>query len=242
MRYPRQVREEVRRRSRRNRGGPRHRGASPRSRLRRECPSAQARRREPMTIAAIVFSVLSIVLGATSVYFAFEHRRDRKKVAANAINWNYCFCVAEDLRRRISVWDPDLVIGLGRSGGIWGGWMAGNLGSKPFGVVDDKYDDHVVSFPGGDRVLEALRATYPSGCKVLLIEGASTRGTTIKQFKSDFAHLLEGWDLQVAVLFVSTTSDAEIDYIGRYGPEEWPRRLPWHQNRNWITAMRRDGV
>ena len=119
--------------------------------------------------------------------------------------------------------------------------MAGNLGSKPFGVVDDEYlEPNGVSFPGGSEILIALRAAHPSVKKVLLIEGASSRGRTITQFKSEFACELKYWEVRVAVLFVAATSDAYIDFVGQQGPEKWPKRMPWHSSESWNTALRRD--
>ena len=192
-----------------------------------------------MALEGLILSMMSVVLGAVGVYFAVEHWMDRKRLATQAISWDYCFLVAEDLRKKIRRWNPDLVLGIGRSGGIWGGWMAGNLGSKPFAVIDDKYMKDEVSFPGGALLLQAIRATYPEAEKVLLIEGASTRGTTIRKFREEFSDLLEGWDARFAVLFAATTSNAEIQFVGREGPAQWPAEMPWHAQKNWIRAMGR---
>ncbi|GFO80543.1 MAG: hypothetical protein A49_01700 [Methyloceanibacter sp.] len=188
----------------------------------------------------LFFAALSAIATTVAVVIAYEHRRDRRRVAKNSVNWNYSFCVAEDLRRRIKTWGPELIIGIGRSGGIWGGWMAGNLGSLPFGVVDDKYESNNVSFPGGADVLAALKRTHPSVRRVLLIEGASARGQTINEFRAKFADLMTDWDVRVAVLFVAESANADIEYCGRVGPSEWPDRMPWHQDKSWVRAMKRE--
>jgi len=192
-----------------------------------------------MAAEAIAFSVLSLILGATGVFFGAGHWRERKRLARQALSWDYCFLVAEELCRKIGKWDPDLVIGIGRSGGIWGGWMAGNLGSKPLAVVDDNYRSDDVSFPAGSLVLNAMKTTYPSARKVLVIEGASSRGTTIRRFRAEFREELSRWEVRFAVLFAANTSDAEIAFVGKEGPEHWPDEMPWHVQKGWIRAMKR---
>ena len=131
----------------------------------------------------------------------------------------------------------ELGLGVGRSGGIWGGWMAGNLGSLPFGVIDDKYEPNSVTFPGGTEVLRALHATYPEAKKVLLIEGASVRGETINKIRTELSEQLEIWEVKFAVLFVSRHSNAKIDFIGRLVPDKFLDRMPWHHTSNWKTFI-----
>jgi hypoxanthine phosphoribosyltransferase len=124
-------------------------------------------------------------------------------------------------------WLPDIVVGLGRSGGIWGGWIAGNLGSLPFAVVDDKYPD--VQFPGGAETLDALRKTYPGMRRMLVVEGATGSGRTINEFKSHFSDRLKGLEVRFAVLYRNPAAASRVDYVGEIGPEPWPERLPWHR-------------
>ncbi len=141
-------------------------------------------------------------------------------------------------------WRPDLVIGLGRSGGIWGGWLAGNLGSLPFTVVDVRYaDDGAVTVEYRPDLVSTLAEVYPAlktraTLRVLVVEGATSTGRTPEQFRQVFRSELTGWDVRTAILFVNPASTAAVDYIGCMGPEPWPRRFPWHLETAWRTSLR----
>jgi len=155
------------------------------------------------------------------------------------LTWDDALRVAEKLLTQIrdSQWDPQVILGLGRSGGIWGGWLAGNLGTLPFAVVDDHYavdgenlnrGSLVVDFPAGSEVLSSLRATYPDKRRMLIVEGASSTGQTLTRFAEKFHQELAGCDVKFAVLYKSPVSVAQIHYVGRVGPDPWPKRFPWH--------------
>ena len=149
--------------------------------------------------------------------------------------WDDVLRTAHALLKRIEDqgWRPEIVIGLGRSGGIWGGWLAGNLGSLPFTVVDDRYSvnaDLHVDFPAGADVLAAIRRTYPDKRRILVVEGATSTGKTPAKFLEEFARELNGLDVKFAVLYKNPASTADIAFVGRHGPEPWPDRFPWHSS------------
>jgi hypoxanthine phosphoribosyltransferase len=171
-------------------------------------------------ILAIIGSIASIL----SLIYSLQLYLWRRQ-----LTWNDSLRSAADLLADIqgSGWDADVVVGLGRSGGIWAGWLAGNLGSKPFAVVDDKYTPEV-EFPGGAVVLENLRNTYPAMRRMLVVEGASSTGDTFRTFQGHFAEALKDMEVRFAVLYKSPLSKARIDYVGEDGPEPWPARFPWH--------------
>lgn len=171
-------------------------------------------------ILAIFGSIASIFSLIYSLKFYLWKRQ---------LTWNDSLRTAAELLADIqgSGWDADVVVGLGRSGGIWAGWLAGNLGSKPFAVVDDKYSPEV-EFPGGAMVVENLRNTYPAMRRMLVVEGASSTGDTFRAFQNHFAGLLTEIEVRFAVLYRSPLSKARIDYVGEEGPEPWPARFPWH--------------
>ncbi|NIM18595.1 MAG: hypothetical protein GTO45_42005 [Candidatus Aminicenantes bacterium] len=129
-------------------------------------------------------------------------------------------------------WMPDVVIGLGRSGGIWGGWLAGNLGTLPFAVIDDKYESKEkginVSFPAGKEILSAVRSTYPDKKRILIVEGASSTGKTPAKFQEDFSQMLNDCDVKFAVLYKNPAAVFDIEFAGKIGPEPWPDKFPWH--------------
>ncbi len=149
------------------------------------------------------------------------------------VTWDDALRVAEELLGNIegSGWKADLVIGLGRSGGIWGGWLAGNLGSLPLAVIDLVYEEtsggRTVRFPGGREVLSYLRESHPGRCNVLVVEGASSTGQTPHEFREEFASEISNWDVKFGVLYKNPTVAVEIAFVGK-DLEPWPRRFPWH--------------
>jgi len=122
------------------------------------------------------------------------------------------------------------VVGRGRSGGIWGGWLAGNLGSLPFAVIDYTYDElpdgRTVIFPEGEKILEAIESILGGRRQVLLVEGATSSGQTFSEFRNRFAIQTSEWELRTAVLYKNSTVPFEIDYVGRDDLKPWPDKFP----------------
>lgn len=150
------------------------------------------------------------------------------------ITWDDALRVAENLMKQIqnSDWKPDFVLGIGRSGGIWGGWLAGNLGTLPFAVIDDKYSPNdgslQIQFPAGEDIISAIKKSHPGIKNLLVVEGASAAGGTPGKFKELMKNELQNLNVRFAVLYKNPASTAFIEYIGKLGPEPWPDRFPWH--------------
>ena len=180
-------------------------------------------------ILAVIGAVASMAAVMASVIRWYRLRLWRRQ-----LTWDDALRVARTLLEKIegSEWKPAVVIGIGRSGGIWGGWLAGNLGGVPFAVVDDRYEQTAeglrVEFPGGEDVLGSLGRLYGDNLRILLVEGATSTGQTPLEFQRRFARQLNGWDVRVAVLYKNPSSAASIDFVGMEGPEPWPARFPWH--------------
>jgi len=180
-----------------------------------------------LMIVGAVAGVLGCVFVGVQFYKFYLWKR--------RVTWDDALQVGDDLLKQLeaSTWKPDLVIGLGRSGGIWGGWIAGNLGSLPFALVDAKKEPPI-EFPGGADILAALHRTYGDKKRVLLIEGATSRGAVFREFFNNFGAALTewGWDLKKAVLYRNLASDAELEFVGREDLVPWPtdpRPFPWHR-------------
>ncbi|HSR93038.1 MAG TPA: hypothetical protein VLK88_17160 [Gemmatimonadales bacterium] len=194
------------------------------------------------------------VLIALGIYLDFLTRRDGRKPekaenkasgaaesseiqkAHNELphpDWADALLIAETVLAKIeaSGWRPDLVLGLGRSGAIWGGWLAGNLGSLPIAAIDIHYHEaqsgRIVTFPAGVQVLAALREFYGNTLKVLAVEGATSTGQSILEFITQFKQNLIGWEIRFAVLYKNRTVATRIDFAGEH-LEPWPKNLPWH--------------
>ncbi len=141
-----------------------------------------------------------------------------------------------------SDWEPTVVIGIGRSGGIWGGWLAGNLGSKPFLGIEEYYvpnpHGREVHFQGAEKVLSALEEFKEFGNNVLLVEGASSTGQTFTGFMEKFSDQLNLWNIKKAVLYKNPAAAVNIDFVGK-SLERWPERFPWHDRRGkWHRYLR----
>ena len=181
-------------------------------------------------IAIAIFLEVRTKLGDTADVKSDSHieAKDLKTPS-----WNDVLLTAEKVLVKIegSGWKPDLILGLGRSGALWGGWFAGNLGSLPIAVIDISYRDtqagRVVTFPVGALVLDALREVYGSALNVLAIEGASSTGQTITEFMAQYKQRVTGWDMKFAVLYKNRAVATRIDFVGGT-LDPWPNRLPWH--------------
>lgn len=200
-----------------------------------------------MAILELILAVLGATAGVISTILGVvvfqDWRRQRKRVT-----WDDALRVADKLLKKIPRGDggPKVVIGLGRSGGIWGGWLAGNLGSLPFAVVDIKYPESETSvepeFPGAKDVLGSIRNEYGEDIRVLLIEGATTRGTTITKFLDKYKSELGGWTVEVAVLYRNSASDAPVHFVGKDDLTPWPTKakpFPWHDTGGYRPFLAR---
>lgn len=184
-------------------------------------------------------TILPALIGAiATILAAIIGQGIRIRLWKRKLTWDDALRTAQELLTQIqgSDWQPEIVLGIGRSGGIWGGWLAGNLGSLPFAVVDvryskDKKDKTVkVGFPLplDSEILLALLKPYPGKRRLLVVEGASSTGTTLIEFMEKFSKELEGYDVKFCVLYQNPTSKAQIDFVGVSNLEPWPAKFPWH--------------
>lgn len=195
-------------------------------------------------IVQAIFAVIGFIAAVLGIIQYRILRQWKRK-----ITWDKALRVARNLWDQIVAgmldtgdeFKPDLVIGLGRSGGLWGGWLAGNLGSLPLVVVDIKYEKTAqglqVSFPGGEEMLSLIRKQYGDDLHVLIVEGASSTGRTPLEFQSQFEEQLSGWTCKLAVLYQSVTSTANIDFVGER-LEHWPGKFPWHDKESYKPYLR----
>ena len=128
-------------------------------------------------------------------------------------------------------WQPDAVVGIGRSGAIRAGWLAGNLGSLPVGVIDAVYDQGAsgttTQLPCLEEWLLAVRARTNIG-RLLVVEGATARGTSFMEFDEALKRIPElRATARYAVLFRGSTCLFDVHFVGDE-LAEWPDRFPWH--------------
>lgn len=183
----------------------------------------------------ILAGIASIIGVALPLYVVFQQAKRRR-----GVSWSEAFRVAERVLTQIehSDWRPDIVVGIGRSGAIWAGWMAGNLGSLPVAVVDKKYSFDAagrgVVFPVGAKVIatalkrDDLKTNDGRKLRVLLVEGATSNGSVLDEVRRQFSSTLEGCEVRFAILYMNCVVTQHIDYVGKVETGKWPQRLPWH--------------
>lgn len=136
---------------------------------------------------------------------------------------------------------PDFVLGLGRSGAFLGGWLAGNLGSVRIEVIDRIHKEgnsQLMEFPNVEERMSMLKAVYGDTAKVLVVEGATTRGTTFYHFESYRAAMASQWECKYCVIYEVDTNMFQIDFVGKR-LRAAPERYPWHATEDWQKFIRR---
>lgn len=129
---------------------------------------------------------------------------------------------------------PAAVLGLGRSGALWGGWFAGNLGSLPIHVVNRHFEvtqtGRRVVLEECEPLLRQLRRKYGDGASFLVVEGATTTGNAFLDFETCLARAYPTADVRTASLYVQTGTIRVPDYAGDEALAPWPEKFPWHHS------------
>ncbi len=142
--------------------------------------------------------------------------------------------------RRVG-FQPDVVIGIGRSGAFLGGWIAGNLGSLPIDIVDRHHTDdpsNPANYTGIEQRIGLLRTLYGDTAKALIVEGATTSGVSLQQCSKHLKTFAPGWTCKYAVLYEVETSKFPTDFVARR-IKRAPRRYPWHKTVDYKRYLRR---
>jgi len=186
-----------------------------------------------------VFAVLGAVAAIVTIVTVLS------QVFGRRVTWNNARRAAWHVLREVQRygWRPDMVIGIGRSGGIWGGWLAGNLGSLPFIAVDDHYSNGqniTIEFNSARELLLAVREGFPQAKRFLAIEGASSTGRSFEEFRKIFDSVMSPRELRLATLYKNPTNPLHIDYVGEVGPSRWPNRFPWHETDAYRPFLRNE--
>lgn len=183
-----------------------------------------------MVISSMVANIITI--GGKSMF-------KRSPVISS---WDYSFKVAEKLLKDIETSGKkfDVVVGLGRSGGIWGGWIAGNLGSIPFFALDIVYSadvngDRSIDFPDSIELLKFITKKYK---RVLIVEGAVSTGATFLEFKKKHKQFFEDVTFKFATLFKNSTASIVVDYVGETINNKWPDKFAWHTREKYAPHLR----
>jgi|SRR5580658_3811419 hypoxanthine phosphoribosyltransferase len=141
---------------------------------------------------------------------------------------------------RQSSFKPDFVLGIGRSGAFLGGWLAGNLGSWPIEAIERFHSDdamHPIDYPGGEGKIAYLKSVFGEDAKVLIVEGATTTGNTLRQCAILIQTCAPKWDCRYCVLYEVEVNKFPVNYVGRRLKKP-PFRYPWHKTSAWKMFIR----
>lgn len=124
---------------------------------------------------------------------------------------------------RSSGFNPDVIVGLGRSGAILGGILAGNMGVIPITVIDRTYE---WSNGKSRRAIPIpfIKPEMISGKKVLLVDAAPHTGETCKMIKEELL-TYSPKELRIASLFKYTYTIQVPDYY--VSEVQKVRKMPW---------------
>lgn len=155
----------------------------------------------------IVGGLISIPAG---VYFLW----DRNKVTiGRSVGWRKVeYGVRETIRRlRSDNWIPDLVLAIGRSGAIYGGLIAGNMGNLPMAILDR----HLVWDKASRQYVADHHSTLnlPDDCRrVLVVVGEVYSGQSLASSGQRIRDATQGRSVRTACLVHSNHSNVQVDY------------------------------
>jgi hypoxanthine phosphoribosyltransferase len=166
-------------------------------------------------------AILALIGAATSVYSIALLGLDRM----GYYSWISIRERSKKLLKKIkeSGYAPELIVGLGRSGAILGGILAGNLGVVPITVVDRFYSWR------DDKTREVvpillIKEDMIRGKKILLVDAAPHTGETCKVIRDELMKMSPA-DIKVAALFKSAYTVLVPDFY--INEVEKVRKMPW---------------
>jgi hypoxanthine phosphoribosyltransferase len=191
-----------------------------------------------LEIVFLIFGVIGFVVGVIQLPLWYREWQRNRTDSFSAIERH-----GIQLLRKIrqSGYKPDFVLGLGRSGALIGGWLAGNLGSIRIEVIDRVHKEgkaQSMEFPHIDKRLQLLSAIYGQTAQVLVVEGATTRGTTFQEFETIRHAVLPKWDCRFCVVYEIDTNLFEMDFVGKRLPRA-PESYPWHATDDYKKFIRK---
>ena len=136
--------------------------------------------------------------------------------------------------------NPTVVIGIGRSGAFLGGWLAGNLGSLPISVFERRFKADKggpPDFADFERNVETLDELFTDKKTALVVQGASTSGSTLREFEQKRQQFMPDWEVKYCVLYNVDTAAFPVDYVAKV-LKVAPKKFPWHKRAAYKKYMR----
>lgn len=165
-----------------------------------------------MTIIGLIFGAVGAPLSVIGLRQWWTSRHPKQ------LTWKHVEHAIQNLKHAIRTdhYQPDVVIGLRRSGAVVGGMLAGVLGNRPIMIVNWNYE-----WRDGDRKIVDLQWGFDSaelsGKKILLIDGRPTSGTSLGDIRERLTALTLSdppAEIRTAALFKFGPSRVTYDYVG----------------------------
>lgn len=187
----------------------------------------------------ITFGALSNILQISGVFYFIrdtihfiEELKEKRIDSFSSVEKKGMILIEEIVE---AGFNPDLVVGIGRSGAFLGGWLAGNLGSLPIQVLDRTFGDteeRNILYPNAAAMLETIRNIQGSNLNVLIVEGGSTTGATLENFSALQKQYCPNWNCRYSVLYEVKAATFKSDFVAKR-IRKAPRRYPWHKTINY---------
>jgi uncharacterized protein len=180
-----------------------------------------------MAVISTLVNILACIGSVASIYAVGVMLADR-------MGWHHTWWgFGRESRRlvnriRDSGFAPDIVVGIGRSGAVLGGILAGNLGNVPILVTDRKY-----TWEANKRKIELLTsvsAEMVKSKKVLLVDAAPHSGETLS-FVWQNLERHEPASIRVAVLVKTKYCTCRPHYYLKEVSDI--RKMPWRFSKDY---------
>ena len=173
-----------------------------------------------LTIASFVGTVIGIIAGVRKL--KSEHSKGRKK--KEKFSMRTVKASVDDIveQARNDAFDPSLIIGIGRGGGIFGSLISYRLNHRPLIVIDRDYD-----WKTGDRKESLLYDFDIPGYlldRVLLVAGEAHTGATMRLFKEHLAKIGAGV-VKTCAFYRQLVCKCDINYCSKEG--DGSPLMPW---------------
>lgn len=164
---------------------------------------------ETIVIAvSLIGAVVSIPAG---VYYLWDRNRVNipKKIGWGRIEEGARKTIK---RLRSDNWVPDLVLAIGRSGAIYGGLIAGNMGNLPMAILDRHlvWDNTKREFVADHHSMLQLPEDYR---RILVVVGEVYSGQSLTASMEQLTTACAGKSIRTACLVISKNATTNVDYF-----------------------------